>query len=342
LVVAPQPFEVVVPNEARGLRLDRFLADTLASTLSVTRSELQRWIVSGNVLLRGKPLEVSSRVRGGDVLSITPLGAQASSAIAEPDLPLTIVYEDESLLVVFKASGVVVHPAAGHANGTLVNALLGRGLFQQDMLVPPADAQSPYPDASHTRPGIVHRLDKDTSGLMVVARTPASREHLKRQFAVHSIGREYVALAMGVVARTTFSTLHARDPKDRMRFTGRGAIANGKRAITHVEPLEQLGPVALVKCTLQTGRTHQIRMHLSEAGSPIVGDALYRFKTKDPVVAGIAEALGHQALHARHLAFEHPVTGKRLVFDAEPEASFTRAVAQLRSAFSGTSKGRER
>jgi 23S rRNA pseudouridine1911/1915/1917 synthase len=318
--------------EHRGKRLDKFVAEALERTEPTpTRSEVQRWISAGRITLRASSsaLTVSSKVREGDVYDVLPLEPPLSGARAQPELPLDIVHEDDALLVVCKRAGVVVHPAAGHADGTLVNALLGRGLFAQALT-----------DGDHVRPGIVHRLDKDTSGLLVVARTAQAREHLKKQFAVHSIGREYVALAFGAVTSQTFSTLHGRHPTDRMRFTAK--LREGRHAVTHVEALEALGPITYVKCTLQTGRTHQIRMHLSEAGAPIVGDGLYRFRTKDPVVHEVATKLGHHALHARYLAFEHPVSGKRLEFSAEPDADFTAALATLRSLFGGSAKKRAR
>jgi 23S rRNA pseudouridine1911/1915/1917 synthase len=175
----------------------------------------------------------------------------------------------------------------------------------------------------------VHRLDKGTSGVMVVARTGAAREALKAQFHAHTIGREYVALCAGEVKGGTIATLHARHPTDRLRFTTR--VTMGKRAVTHVRVIEKFGAMATyVACTLETGRTHQIRVHLAESGTPVIGDPVYGKTSKDARVRGVAEALGHQALHARVLAFVHPVTGKRVTFEAEAPPEFAEALATLR------------
>lgn len=320
-----------VNAEARGQRLDKFVAEALALRAQAagegapTRAEVQRWIDAGRVTLAGKTRSASDKVRAGDTYAVHPMQAPTTDARPQPEIPLRIVHQDEDVVVVFKPAGLVVHPAAGHADGTLVNALLGRGFFQREMVEATED--------EHVRPGIVHRLDKDTSGLLVVARNAAAREHLKVQFAGHTIGREYVAIAAGNIATQTFSTLHGRHPSDRMRFTAK--VREGKRAVTHVSVLEALGPVTYLCCRLETGRTHQIRMHLSEAGAPILGDSLYRFRTSDSDVRAIADQLGHQALHARHLAFEHPRTGKRLAFTAEPDADFMQALGRLRTLFSG-------
>jgi 23S rRNA pseudouridine1911/1915/1917 synthase len=204
--------------------------------------------------------------------------------------------------VIDKPAGLVVHPARGHEGGTLVNALLARGGFERAG----ADPRDPV---GHLRPGIVHRLDKGTSGLLVVAKDAPTREALKALFAAHDIEREYVAIVAGQARDATYDTLHARHPTDRLRFTSR--TEKGRRAVTHVRVLERLGPATLVACRLDTGRTHQIRVHLSEqAGTPILGDPLYGRLPRDPELYALAEALGHQALHARVLGFVHPATGR--------------------------------
>jgi 23S rRNA pseudouridine1911/1915/1917 synthase len=198
--------------------------------------------------------------------------------------------------------------------------LLSLGLFDAAVL---GDEE-----AGHTRPGIVHRLDKGTSGVLVVARTGEARERLKAQFQAHSMGREYVALCVGVVEAATIATLHGRHPTDRLRFTTR--VTTGKRAVTHVRPLEPLRGATYVACTLETGRTHQIRVHLSERGTPVLGDPVYARPPRDPGLRAVAETLGHQALHARLLAFVHPTTGARLEFEAPLPDDFTTALNALR------------
>jgi 23S rRNA pseudouridine1911/1915/1917 synthase len=231
------------------------------------------------------------------------------------------VHEDPFLLVVDKPAGLVVHPARGHASGTLVNALLAHGGFERAG----ADARDP---AGHVRPGIVHRLDKGTSGLMVVAKDDHTRESLKALFQRHDIEREYVALVVGAARDATYDTLHGRHPTDRLRFTTR--VQKGRRAITHVRVLERLGATTLVACTLETGRTHQIRVHLSEhAKTPILADPLYGSPPRDPVLRAMASELGHQALHARLLGFRHPATGQLVRWESAIPADMAALIRLL-------------
>jgi 23S rRNA pseudouridine1911/1915/1917 synthase len=213
---------------------------------------------------------------------------------------------------------MVVHPARGHAAGTLVNGLLGLGLFRAPDMA----------EGENERPGIVHRLDKGTSGLLVVARTPEAREALKAQFQAHTIDRAYEAIVVGEAQDRTFDTLHGRSPRDRMRFTTH--VRSGKRAVTHVRVLSRLRGATHVECTLQTGRTHQIRVHLAEAGTPVLGDPLYGRAPRDEHVRAAGERLGHQALHARVLGFAHPASGRRLRFEAPVPEDFRDALQSLR------------
>jgi 23S rRNA pseudouridine1911/1915/1917 synthase len=255
-------------------------------------------------------------VRGPARVRIEPLPPPPSAAAPE-DLPLTILFEDDHLVVILKAAGMVVHPAPGHAGGTLVNALRYHRELEE------LEADTPE------RPGIVHRLDKDTSGVMVVAKSVAAREGLIAQFKQHDLEREYLAIAHGrPAAQFTLDTWHGRHPHDRKRFTTK--LDRGKRAVTHVRVLEHLHGASLVACTLETGRTHQIRVHLAEHGHPILGDPLYGRPARDPRLAEAAAQLGHQALHARLLGFVHPVTGERVRFTAEPPEAFAAALALLR------------
>jgi 23S rRNA pseudouridine1911/1915/1917 synthase len=291
----------------------------------VSRAEVQRWIDAGRVLVGGAPCRSKDLVFAGDVLEVEPLAPPASAAEPDARVVLEVLYEDEALLVVNKPAGLVVHPARGHRSGTLVNGLLARPGFEREL----AD---PLDRSGAVRPGIVHRIDKDTSGLLVVAKTPASRESLKAQLGAHTAERAYLALTLGVPALATIHTHYGRDRRSRLRFTSR--VEAGKLAVTHLRVLERLasGRAALVECRLETGRTHQIRVHLSErAKTPLLADALYGKPPSEPELAGVSARLGRQALHAAVLGFEHPVTHERLRFEAEPPADFARALAELRT-----------
>jgi len=301
---------LVVPREAGGARLDRFLADALG----VSRTELQRWIAAGRVTVEGAVRTASGHVREGERVAVEPMGPATTAARPEEGVAFAVLYVDDDVVVVDKPAGLVVHPARGHAGGTLVNGLLALGLFRAE-------------DAGDERPGIVHRLDKGTSGVMVVARTPEAREKLKAQFQAHSIERAYRALVVGEAAEATHDTLYGRHPRDRMRFTTR--VRSGKRAVTHVRVLDRLPGATHVECTLQTGRTHQIRVHLAESGTPVLGDPVYGKPPKDTHLRAVGERLGHQALHARVLGFLHPTTGRLVRFEVEPPADFGKAMRAL-------------
>lgn len=290
------------PGDPRD-RLDKLVVALLARAgRTESRAAVQRWIDHGRVLVDGRPARASAAVAEGARISVSPEAPPASTAEPDASITLHIVYEDPHLLVIDKPAGMVVHPARGHEGGTLVNALLGRGGFERAS----ADPRDP---AGHLRPGIVHRIDKGTSGLLVVAKDAVTREALKARFAAHDIEREYAALVVGEARDATYDTLHARHPTDRLRFTSR--TDTGRRAVTHVRVLERLSGATLVACRLETGRTHQIRVHLAErAGTPILGDPLYGKTPRDPKLRALAEALGHQALHARVLGFVHPATGE--------------------------------
>lgn len=307
----PEAIELVASAEEAGQRLDRMLS---ARPLGYSRSLLQEWIGQGRVSLDGRPARASAKVSAGACIVLRPAPPPPSDVVPQA-IPLDLLHEDEHLVVLMKPPGLVVHPAPGHSDGTLVNAL--RFHFGVEVGDP-------------LRPGIVHRLDRDTSGIMVVARSELAREGLMAQFKAHSIDREYVAIALGnAPARKRIETLHGRHPVDRKRFSGR--VREGKRAVTELELLESLHASSLICCRLETGRTHQIRVHLSELGHPLLGDALYGRGSADPRLRAAAEAIGRQALHARLLGFTHPASGQRLRFTSEPPADFASALALLRA-----------
>jgi 23S rRNA pseudouridine1911/1915/1917 synthase len=312
---------VAEPSDARD-RLDKFVVERLAkSGVAASRASVQRWIDAGRVMLDGKSASASLRVPVGAAVVVAPLAPPTTDLAPDRDVQFEILFEDEHLVVLDKPGGLVVHPARGHETGTLVHGLLARSSFER--VVTEKGEES-------VRPGIVHRLDKGTSGVMVVAKDEPTREGLKTLFARHDIERAYLAVVVGHTNDATYDTLHGRHRTDRLRFTSHVRV--GKRAVTHVRVVERLGKVAtVVECRLETGRTHQIRVHLSEcAKTPILGDPLYGRPSRDPDVRGIADALGRQALHAGVLGFVHPATGQRLYFRREPPADFTSALLALR------------
>lgn len=291
----------------------------------VSRSTVQRWISEGRVKVDGKICRPKQLVRGGSKLEVEPSEAPPSTAVPDASVPFSVLFEDPHLIVVDKPAGVVVHPARGHASGTLVNGLLARGGFERAG----ADARDPQ---GAIRPGVVHRIDKDTSGILVVAKDEPTREGLKQQLSAHSVERVYQALTLGVPRPGTIDTLYDRHPRSRLRFTSR--TGEGKRAVTHVSLLERLagGRAALIACRLETGRTHQIRVHLSEqAGTPLLADWLYGRKPGSPELLEIAERLGRQALHAAVLGFVHPQTHEPLRFESALPADLVAALDALRA-----------
>jgi len=254
----------------------------------------------------------------GARITVDPPPPPATEALPDASIQFPVLFEDEWLLVLDKPAGLVVHPARGHEDGTLVNGLLARDGFDIE-----------GEEGDQARPGIVHRLDKGTSGVMVVAKHERSREGLKALFERHDIERSYLAIAVGHPAPGTLDTLHGRHPRDRLRFSTH--VSSGRRAVTHVALVETLGPCSLVRCTLQTGRTHQIRVHLAEvAGAPLLGDPLYGKSIKDPALRALDQALGRQALHAAVLGFVHPITGENLRFETAWPDDLEQAARRLR------------
>jgi 23S rRNA pseudouridine1911/1915/1917 synthase len=283
---------IVLPEEA-GVRLDTFLA---GKDLPFSRSQLKRRIDAGEASVNGEAAKPARKLRAGDEVVLVPPPPEPTELVAE-DLSLVVLYEDAHLIAIDKPAGLVVHPAAGHARGTLVNAFLHH-----------------CPDlkgiGGELRPGIVHRLDKDTTGVLVATKDEPTQVAMSALFKKKDLLRLYQAVVSPAPAADagTIRTLYGRHPVHRKRFTGR--VSEGKPAVTHWRAVERFGPAAaLLECRLETGRTHQIRVHLSEAGTPVVGDRTYGKRSPDPAVAAAAERLGRQALHAAVLRFRHPVTG---------------------------------
>ncbi len=289
--------ELQVPLEHGGLRLDQALAKLLPE---YSRSRLQEWIEQGLVTVNGKPASVKQKVWGGEHLSVSPQIHPSEQPYQAEDIPLDIVYEDDDIIVINKHVGLVVHPGSGNWEGTLLNALLHHA---------PQLANVP-------RAGIVHRLDKDTSGLMVVAKTLTAQTALVRQMQARSVKREYLALVWGELNYGDVIDLPiGRHPSQRVKMA---VVENGKEAITHYSIEANFPSCTLVRCRLETGRTHQIRVHLSYIGHPLVGDSVYQKGVQKcvPQLRELLNGFPRQALHATQLALEHPVTGEWMEFHA--------------------------
>lgn len=308
----PEDERYTITVEDAGERLDKILPRYAAHH---SRNQIQRLIDEERITQGGAIVNRKSRAIAGAEIVLRPSPPPPLDLIPE-QIPIDILHEDEHLLIVNKPAGMVVHPSKGHSSGTLVHAILGK--------------LKELSGEKEERPGIVHRLDKDTSGLMIVARTIAAHEALSQLFKTHAVERVYLAIALGFSqSEARFETFHARHPHDRKRFTSRAT--SGKIAITDVKMREALYGASLVECRLHTGRTHQIRVHLSDAGFPLLGDPLYGRSISDAEVRAISQTLGRQALHAHALAFEHPMTGEPLRFMSEPPEDLQDALNALRA-----------
>lgn len=302
-----EPICLTVPSEGGGVRLDSFLA---ASLPELTRSAAARLIETGQVAVDGRVVSKSARLSGGEVVAVSLPEPEAIEALPQ-DIPLDVVYEDADVIVVNKPAGLVVHPAPGHPDGTLVNALLYHC----------GDSLSGVGGA--LRPGIVHRIDRDTSGLIIAAKNDAAHQALSAQLQDHTLARTYECIVMGNL-REEVGTVDApigRHHTDRkkMAVTDRG----GKRAVTHWEVLERFPGYTHVRCRLETGRTHQIRVHMACIGHPIYGDTVYGAKKPVPGLTG-------QCLHAVGLRFVHPRTGETVELSCPLNGEFTVVLERLR------------
>ena len=295
-----------------GQRLDRWLAGQAGAP---SRSALQGLMEAGFVRRNGAPANKKDKLAAGDRITLTLPDPQPIEAQPQ-NIPLDIVYEDDHLLVVNKPKGMVVHPAPGNPDGTLVNALLYHCRGRLSGV------------GGAIRPGIVHRIDKDTSGLLVVAKDDLTHQGLSEQMAVHAIHRVYHAVVYGNIRQDT-GTIEApigRDPRDRKRMAV--TPGQGKRACTHWQVLERFGRFTLLACRLETGRTHQIRVHMAHIGHPLAGDPVYGPRS-------VIRDLQGQCLHAKELGFRHPVTGQELRFDSPLPAYFTTFLERLRKEHRG-------
>lgn len=297
---------IVAEGNARE-RIDKYVTEALEDEIS--RSQVQLWIGSGHVVVNGSPVKANYKLNEGDKVTVTVPEPEVTDLIAQ-DIPLEVAYEDSDVIVVNKPRGMVVHPAVGHPSGTLVNALMYHCKDLSGI-------------NGEIRPGIVHRIDKDTSGLIMAAKNDASHASLSAQLKEHSVTRRYIAVVHGNLShdKGTVDAPIGRDPHDRKLYTV--TEKNSKRSVTHFTVLERFGDCTLLELQLETGRTHQIRVHMKFIGHPLVGDPVYG-RSKGTTMNG-------QALHAAVLGFVHPSTGEYKEFSAPIPADMEELLFTLRS-----------
>src|SRR5579859_2184105 len=302
---------LAVPADCAGLRLDQALVRLLPE---YSRNRLQEWMRSGHITLDGGAVSAKTKVWGGETVVVAPQALPSMTQHAAEEIPLTIVFEDADILVIDKRAGLVVHPGSGNWSGTLLNALLRHA---------PELAGVP-------RAGIVHRLDKETSGLLVVAKTIPAQVDLVRQLQARSVTREYVAIVHGALLREgVVDAPIGRHPVHRTRMA---VVARGKPAKTYYFPVEHGKNWSHVHCRLETGRTHQIRVHLHSIGHPLIGDPVYRSHREPVRLPEAARAFPRQALHAARLGLLHPGSGKRVEFESPLPADMNGLLASLKHA----------
>ena len=320
-------FRFVADKGQQLLRVDKFLVSRLEKS---SRNRVQQAADAGCVLVNGKPVKSNYRVKPLDVVSVVMDRPRYDLEIIPADIPLEIVYEDADLLVVNKPAGLVVHPGHGNYSGTLVNALAWH--FKDN----------PEYDVNDPRMGLVHRIDKDTSGLLVVAKTPDAKTHLGKQFFNKTTRREYVAVVWGTpspaIGRIEGNI--GRNPKDRLQMAVMDDPTQGKHAVTHYEVIESFGYASVVRCRLETGRTHQIRVHMLHIGHPLLNDSRYggdnilrgeRSSAYTQFVRNCFDLCPRQALHARTLGFVHPSTGEEMFFEAPVPPDMTSMIEKWRT-----------
>ena len=312
-----------IPDDCGGLRLDQVLAKLMPE---YSRSRLQEWISGQQVKVDGAFATTRQKVWGGEKLEVSPQSHPSEQQHLAEDIALDIIYEDDALLVLNKPAGMVVHPGSGNWEGTLLNALLHHA---------PHLAEVP-------RAGIVHRLDKDTSGLLVVAKTLTAQTALVRQLDARSVRREYLAMVHGEMARAgKVDAPVGRHPTQRVKMA---VVESGKPAVTHYQVEEKFPSCTLLRCSLETGRTHQIRVHMAHLKHPLVGDRVYQ-KGPQKCIPQLREILGgfpRQALHATRLALEHPVSGEQMEWHAPLPPDMQQLLQQIRKAISPRPQAGER
>jgi 23S rRNA pseudouridine1911/1915/1917 synthase len=320
----------VNPGQAL-LRIDKYLTDRIENA---SRTRIQNAANAGNIIVNGKPIKPNYRVKPGDIIQIVLPNPPRDIELIPQDIPIDIVYEDDDLVVVNKAPGMVVHPAYGNYTGTLVNALMWHF---KDL---------PLFNSGEQRPGLVHRIDKNTSGILVIAKNELALNRLSKQFYDRTTDRKYLALVWGVPnpEEGTITGNVGRSPKDRKVMFVFPDGSEGKHAVTHYKVIEKLGYVSLLECKLETGRTHQIRVHLSYIKHPLFNDVEYggnqilkgtTFTKYQQFVRNCFAIMPRQALHAKSLAFDHPVTKKRMSFDSEIPADMEQVLEKWRIYTSG-------
>ncbi|NSW94686.1 MAG: RluA family pseudouridine synthase [Bacteroidales bacterium] len=313
------------------VRIDKYLFSRLTN---ISRTRIQNAANAGNIYVNGKPVKPSYKVKPGDLVQIVLPSPPREIELIPEDIPIDIVYEDDDVIVVNKQSGMVVHPAYGNYRGTLVNALMWHF------------SHLPHFEKGDLRPGLVHRLDKNTTGIMVVAKNEMALNRLSRQFYERTTDRLYIALVWGIPdpPEGTITGHIGRNVRDRKIMQVFPDGSSGKPAVTHYRVIEDLGYISIVECKLETGRTHQIRAHFSHIRHPLFNDEEYggdkilkgtTFSKYQQFVKNCFNILPRQALHARYLAFDHPVTGKRLEFDSELPDDMKEVIVKWRSYLSG-------
>ena len=320
-------FRVVVDKGQSQVRVDKYLFERLVNS---SRNRIQKAADAGLIMANGKPVKSSYKVKPCDVLTVMMDRPRYDNDIIPEDIPLDIVYEDNDLMVINKPAGLVVHPGCGNYHGTLVNAI---AWHLKD---------NPRYDPNDPQVGLVHRIDKDTSGLLVVAKTPDAKTHLGLQFYNKTTKRKYNALVWGIVENNegTIEGNIGRNPKDRMQMAVLSDPAQGKHAVTHYRILERLGYVTLVECVLETGRTHQIRVHMKHIGHTLFNDERYggneilkgtHFSKYKQFVNNCFETCPRQALHAMTLGFVHPRTGEEMFFTSPLPEDMTNLIDKWRN-----------
>lgn len=319
-------FRFIADKGQTLLRVDKFLVARMEKT---SRNRIQQAADANCIIVNGNPVKSSYKVKPGDVVSIVMDRPRYELEIIPEDIPLNIVYEDDDLLVVNKPAGLVVHPGHGNYHGTLVNALAYH--FKDN----------PDYDVNDPRLGLVHRIDKDTSGLLVIAKTPEAKTHLGLQFFNKTTKRQYVAIVWGDFNDNSGTIIGniARNPKDKLQMAVFDDPSIGKHAVTHYKVIESFGYVSVVQCILETGRTHQIRVHMRHIGHPLFNDARYggdqilkgtTFSKYKQFIANCFDTCPRQALHAKTLGFIHPRTGQQMDFDSEIPDDMTSLIEKWR------------